>query len=74
MYISYESEQRPKGLQVGIPRGILCKIAPEKDHEPCIEILCRACRSQLENKLFINDMIEACKMLVDEKIFDINNG
>ena len=62
MPIKYKSEERPKGLQAGIPRGIVCEISAEEDDKPFITILCRHCRSQLQNKMLIQDMLEACKI------------
>lgn len=62
MHITYKSEEPPKGLQVGVPRGIVCELSTEEGHKPFITILCRHCRSQLENKMLIQDMLEACKI------------
>lgn len=62
MYITYKSEEPPEGLRVGVTHGIVCEVSTEKDQKPYLKILCRHFRSQLENKMFIEDVLEACRI------------
>ena len=74
MYITYKPEKQVAGLQAGVPRGIICEISPQEGDKPLIAILCRHCCSQLQNKMFIQDMLEACKICGVLELEEDTNG